>query len=90
MTPEEDLILVFIPSLVSRLLAAEKQKGSPLTQAEVESTRDRATCVALPMDVAAHVCESRGYDDIDPEQAWEAWQVVRLTLINPDSSSASG
>ncbi len=85
MTPAEDLSLVFIPSLVSRLLGAERQKGSPLTQTEVESTRDRATCVAMPKDVAAHVRETRGYDDIDPEQAWEAWQVVRLTLINTDS-----
>jgi hypothetical protein len=67
------------------LLAAEQQKGSPLTRAEVESVRDCATCVLLPEAQALRVRDARSYDDIDPEQAWEAWQVVRLTLINTDS-----
>ena len=79
---DERLILFPIPSLVSLLLRAERDKGSPLTEAEALAVRDGCTCVALPQDKAAAVARGRGYDDIDPERCWEQWQVARKELLS--------
>ena len=46
--PEDKLILTFVPSLVSLLLASEERKGAPLAQQEVLEIRDKATVEALP------------------------------------------
>ena len=78
---DERLILFPIPSLVSLLLRAELDKGSPLTEAEALAVRDGCACIALPPDEAAAVARSRGYDDIDPERCWEQWQVARKELL---------
>ena len=80
MPDSEDLVLVFMPSLVATLLAAERDKGSPLTEDEVIDIRDNAEVVASPADVAMHVEEERGYRDIDPEDCWLQWQDVRSDL----------
>jgi hypothetical protein len=69
-----------MPSLVSVLLAAEREASRPLTRAEVESIRDEAACTAMPHDVARTLELSRGYADIDPELAWDQWQVIRTAL----------
>jgi hypothetical protein len=79
---EQRLVLFPIPSLVSLLLRAERDKGSPLTEAEVLAIRDGCTCVALPPEVAAAVARSRGYDDMDPERCWEQWQKARKELLD--------
>lgn len=80
----EDLVITPIPSLIATLLNRESAKGSPLTQEEVEEIRDQAPSVALtPMHKAA-VDEARGYLDIDPDQAWAAWQVARLDFGSED------
>lgn len=42
------MAVLYIPSLVSLLVNAEKQKGSGLTQQEVEKIRDNATCISVP------------------------------------------
>ena len=76
----DQLIIVPVPPLVAVLLNREQQKGSPLTEEEVLAIRDGAECVAMPRDVAAEVAEKRGYDDIDPENAWEDWKRIRLTF----------
>ena len=31
-------------------------------------------------EMLARVVERRGYDDIDPENAWEEWQAMRPSL----------
>ncbi len=69
-----------IPSLVATLLNAEKTKGSPLTREEVEAIRDGCPCVMSPISLVAKMAESRGYEDIDPERAWEEWQEARPSL----------
>ena len=79
--PEDKLILTFVPSLVSLLLASEERKGAPLAQQEVLEIRDKATVEALPEDVAAKVAVERGYRDIDADHCWEEWQRARIGLI---------
>ena len=81
---DDDLILCITPSLVAILLHAEREKGSPLTEAEVLEMRDKAPCIALPRDEAMAVAEARGYDDIDAENCWEEWQEARIELMPKD------
>jgi len=78
---EEPLVPVFMPALVAVLLNKDKAKGSPLTEAEVLKIRDACHVVMAPLDVARKMAESRGYEDIDPERAWEEWSAIRPTLI---------
>lgn len=78
---DENLKLVHVPALVAVLLNAEEKKGSPLTEQEVIDIRDSSQCMAMPNDVAEKVAEERGYADIDPENAWNEWQSVRLELV---------
>ncbi len=77
---KDDLLLTPVPALVAVLLAKEKEKGTPLTKDEVEKIRDQAECIAMPRDVREKVDESRGYQDINPENAWEEWLEVRKEL----------
>ncbi len=77
----EELRIVFVPALVALLTRAEHLKGEPLTRAEVLAIRDEAQCIALPASVAAAAEESRGYPDLDPEQAWEQWRAVRGSIL---------
>jgi hypothetical protein len=62
---------------VAVLRSAELEKGSALTEEEVIAIRDGASCITMPERVARRVIESRGYDDIDPGNAWEEWQNIR-------------
>lgn len=74
---DQDLVIVFIPALSPLLLEAENLKGSALTNDEVVRIRDNAVCVAVPRDVARAITESRGYADLDPENCWHQWQLLR-------------
>jgi len=76
----EPLCLVFVPALVCVLHAAESNKGSPLTEAEVTDIRDKAICIALSVRAALEMEEKRGYDDIVAQDCWNQWQKVRETL----------
>ena len=67
---DDDLVPVFIPSLVVLLLNLEKKKGSPLTRDEVLDIRDNAVAMMLPLSMARELAEKRGYDDLDPENCW--------------------
>lgn len=80
MTEDDDLIPVFVPALGAILIAAEDQKGTPLTADEVIAIRDKAACVMMSTSRAAKLAESRGYDDIDPENCWFEWQMLRREL----------
>lgn len=71
------MTIVFIPPLITLLVAKEKELSRPLTQQEVEYIRDNATAIELPEDVAEAMVEERGYPDIDPEKVWEEWLAFR-------------
>jgi hypothetical protein len=83
----KNLLIVPVPSLVATLLRTEQDKGSPLTETEVLSIRDNCPSIVMPVDVAAKVAEGRGYDDIDLDKAWEAWQAIRPSLIDRDATA---
>ena len=77
----EELVPVPIPALVALLLSLERQRGRPLTEAEVWEARDKAVCIMMPISVRDKMIERRGYDDIDPENAWAEWQAIRPSLV---------
>jgi hypothetical protein len=78
--PDEELVVMPMPALVTLLLFKEREKGSSLTEAEVIEIRDSAACIMTPPDVVARIAQARGYDDIDPEHAWEEWTAIRPSL----------
>ena len=71
-----ELAYVFMPTLHALLLALEQQEG-PLTKQQVESARNAGACIAMSPRDAQHVERARGYADLEPELAWEQWQLVR-------------
>ncbi|HYP77538.1 MAG TPA: hypothetical protein VER12_16315 [Polyangiaceae bacterium] len=70
----------FIPTLVSLLMAAEESNGVPLTKGEVEQLVSNGAVIALEPRHALELERARGYADIEPELAWEQWQIVRDTM----------
>lgn len=75
-----DLVPVFIPALSALLLAAEDKKGSALTRDEVIDLRDNATVIMMTRVHAEAMSEQRGYADLDPENCWYDWQMLRREL----------
>lgn len=82
----EQLVITPMPSLVSLLLRAEDEKGSPLTREEVQAIRNKCVCIVLRGSSVAAIADRRGYDDIDPEHAWEDWQIAREQLRDRGAS----
>jgi hypothetical protein len=80
-TDDDQLVSAFIPPLVAVLLAAERAAGRPLTESEVLEIRDGATCIAVRPAALAAMAAERGYDDLDPERAWEQWTDARRELL---------
>lgn len=80
MSDDTDLVPVFIPALSAVLIAAEDNKGEPLTNEEVVSIRDNAACIMMTQADSSKLVESRGYLDIDPENCWYDWQMLRREL----------
>lgn len=76
----KDLVPVFSPTLISLLTKKEKEKGAPLTREEVHDIRDNSTLIMLNAEEAESMAASRGYNDLDPEQAWEQWQKIRKKM----------
>ncbi len=71
---------VIVPPLVAMLLSAERSAGHPLTRGEVEELVQKSPAIAMePRDVAV-LERARGYADLEPELAWEQWQIVRRTM----------
>lgn len=66
-----------IPALGVLLLKLEEQKGSPLTEPEVLSVRDKAVCMMMHISHKQAMDEKRGYSDINLENAWEDWLAFR-------------
>jgi hypothetical protein len=81
---DEELTLVFTPPLVAVLLAAEREKGAPLTEAEVLAVRDDAVTMTVPASVLGQLQRSRGYTDLDPDDCWRQWRAVREQLATED------
>lgn len=77
---DDPLVVVPLPPLVTVLAWHETQKGAPLTEEEVLEIRGKAICMTMPRSQAAAMAAARGYDDIDPERAWEEWSVARVGL----------
>jgi hypothetical protein len=80
----EPKVPVFLNPLVMLLAARERQKGQPLTEAEVIEVRDGAVCSLMTLSQA-----ERFYTELDarapvlrldPERLWEQWQAVRDRL----------
>ncbi|WP_448952650.1 hypothetical protein [Labrys neptuniae] len=84
---DSELVIRHVPSLVSTLLHAELEKGSPLDEAEVLQIRDSAPAIAMPLLAFAAVERERGYQDIDPENCWIEWQGIRPTLLDISQKS---
>jgi uncharacterized protein YegJ (DUF2314 family) len=80
MSDNAEQIPVLIPALGAVLLAAEDKKGEPLTNDEVLSIRDNGACIMMTHSDLAKLAKSRGYDDIDPENCWYDWQMLRREL----------
>jgi hypothetical protein len=78
--PDPKLIPVFMPALVVLLVAAERKKGSPLTEDEVLAIRNGGICMMARVEHAIALDEKRGYNDLDPERVWEQWQEARVSL----------
>jgi len=77
-TPTNDeLIPLFIPTLSAILMAAEEKKGAPLTEEEVLNIRDNSTTIMTPKSMIDKMAEKRGYHDIDPENCWNEWLLLR-------------
>src|SRR5688572_13271542 len=81
MSGSEPLIPVFVPPLANVLAFAEKQKGSPLTAAEVEAARDNGVCIMMRAAHAARMDESRGFVDVNPENCWADWHRLRPQFV---------
>jgi hypothetical protein len=78
---DSEVVIVFMPSLGALLLRAEQLKGEPLMEEEVHRIRDHAICLTTTPESAAAIEAERGYRDLDPENAWQEWQQLRLTLV---------
>jgi hypothetical protein len=79
-TQSDKLVPVFNPPLIKLLLQKEKTKGAPLTKEEVLEIRNNATMILIKATEAQKKAHTRGYEDIDPEKAWEQWKVLRKRL----------
>jgi hypothetical protein len=80
---------VFMPALITLLAWAEREKGEYLTEDEVRSIRDNAVVMMLPYDKAEALAESRGHDDLNPEDCWHQWLTVRdeISRTNNDTGN---
>ncbi|KTS70914.1 hypothetical protein RBJ15_10665 [Pantoea sp. BS_4] len=74
------MAFVFIPALVTLLVSKEKEKGLALTRNGVEAIHYNATAITLPEDIAFSMVESRGYNDMEPEDVWNARQAFKSNI----------
>ena len=68
--PDDELVIVAVPSLIATLLNRERAKGSPLTENEVIEICENAPAIAMPLYAAAEVERQRGYKDIESDDYW--------------------
>lgn len=77
---EDTLVPVPIPPLVTLLRRLERQKGSALSEEEVLSASGRAVCMMMSRSRRDRMEAERGFQDIDLDNVWAEWQVIRETL----------
>jgi hypothetical protein len=77
---KNELVPAFMPPLAALLARAEELKGEPLTESEVERIRDGAVCMMMESGRAEQLTESRGYRDVNPENAWADWHRLRAQM----------
>lgn len=85
-----ELVPIFIPALSAVLTAAEEEKGSPLTEKEVLNIRDNSVTIMSPISVIDKLIETRGYEDVDPENVWNDWLLLRDQMgkeVNSDGGA---
>jgi hypothetical protein len=75
--PEDPLVPVFVPSLATMLLQEEEVRGRALTEREVLAIRDQTTIVLVPRSQAKKMDDSRGHQDLDPENCWQQYLELR-------------
>jgi len=80
MSDQDDLEPIFIPALSTLLLTAEDAKGEPLSEEEVFNIRDNAITKMMDREAALKMSETSDYKDIDPENCWYDWQMLRREL----------
>lgn len=83
----EPAVQIWYPSLcrlANLLFNLERQKGAPLTESEVLDARNKAVVIALPRAVADELAEKRGYADIDPQNCWAEWLLLRESLSSEE------
>jgi hypothetical protein len=83
---DDEMVVVPIPALLTLLVDKEVEKGSPLTQREVEALRSKARRMTLPRSVARKLQAQRGYRDLDLNRCWEDWSERRAGVGMPRSS----
>ena len=82
---DQTKVKVYLNPLHAMLHAAEKQKGAPLTEAEVLHVRDTTVAVEMTEEQA-----ERFYASLDaqvevhrmnPDRIWEEWQEIRDQIV---------
>ncbi|RSZ59091.1 DUF2314 domain-containing protein [Massilia atriviolacea] len=76
---QDDLLPLFAPPLSLLLESAEDAKNSPLNEVDVLEIRDAAAVIMMSRDDFNAMAQTRG-DDIDPENCWYDWQMLRRRL----------
>ena len=86
----EPMVTVYLNPLAMLLAARERQKGSPLSKAEVLQVRDTAVCTQMPRSKAerfyAALDARMPIPRLDPERVWEQWQAMRDRVQWPEGA----
>lgn len=85
---QDPLRLVFVPPLLTLLVARERALGRELEEREVLAIRDAAAAVALPIDAADELDRRRGYADLDPDDCWRQWRIAREEIADEPGAPA--
>ncbi len=86
----EPMVPVFLNPLALLLAGRERQKGSPLTEAEVLEVRDEAACTQVSLSRAekfyASLDAQMPIPRLDPERIWEQWLAIRDRVDWPEQT----
>lgn len=74
------LNLVIMPPLVALLHGKERELGRALEPKEVTEIVENSPCIAMERADAQRIEQSRGYADLEPDLAWDQWQLIRHTF----------
>ena len=81
---EIKLVVVFMPSLLTRFAQAEKESRVPLTLSQAQQIRSNAVAVLVSGEVALKLEQRRRFRDLDPDDFWTDWQRLRESPMAPD------